>query len=64
MRVRITQLKNDKLVNLGDVLINNTLMIPSVGDSLYYKGVKQYKVIERHFNIMEASLYDVELFVE
>jgi hypothetical protein len=65
IRVRLTELKNEKLSHLGDIAINENLPLPVKGDSLYYKGVlAQYKVVDRHFNFMTNSLYDVELFVK
>jgi hypothetical protein len=63
MRIRLTLLENDKIQDLGDLAIQDFLL-PCVGDKLYYKGTQQYNVIKRHFNLMEMSLYDVEVYVE
>lgn len=64
MRLRLTLIENEKLEHLGTIFVSADYMLPAVGDKFYYKGVQQYNVLERHFNIMEASLYDVELFFE
>jgi len=63
MRVRITELVKDKLEHLGQIELPDFLL-PSTGDKLYYKTIRQYKIIDRQFNLMEQSLYDVELFIQ
>ena len=64
MRLNLTLIEKEKLEHLGLLLIGDSYMLPSVGDKVYYKSVQQYTVVERHFNLMEASLWDVELFLE
>lgn len=63
LRVRLVEVENEKIQDLGQLLIKEGL-VPLVGDKLYFKGVQQYNVVERQFNIMEQSLYDIELFIE
>ena len=63
MRVKIIELVKEHLEHLGLIALQPYLL-PSVGDKLYFKGVDQLTVIERHFNIMADSRYDVELFVQ
>ncbi len=62
--VRIIELENDKIHFVADKLMIDSCLFPSVGDIFYFKGLQQWKVVERQFNLNEASLYDVELIVE